>query len=219
MVLLYLASAAKWLGPAGLRVFAACRDLKEMRPPQTTLQFLVIYHDFEPMSFFEFGDSNGRGVALYWAFRRGLWEAICHAFPEGATCTHAVLQFEGGFRNDNMSFRAPRRVELGINGVRTITFNPARLRSGLRHVNCDFGRGYVDIVVRSPTRTFIPRGRYIARVGRNQVHVMLCTIVPSNVSSGPFAWTYTFYFCSGDWSLKAVTRLAVAEGPRHYEVL
>ena len=40
MVLLYLASAAKWLGPAGLRVFAACRALKEMRPSQTVRRAL-----------------------------------------------------------------------------------------------------------------------------------------------------------------------------------
>ena len=163
-MLLQLASATRWLGPDGLRVFGASRLLYQMRPPQTALEFVVFADEHNRHSFFEFGEiPGGFGSFLYMNMMGAVIQAILPSFAD-ANAT---------FRFIEMELMGPERITIfTTDSVVTHSWRDVGSMRGLQWVGgvyrmCNFRFQ----VVTQNNDDFRRQEPYIAQVGQHRLHL------------------------------------------------
>jgi len=208
-MLLQLASAAKWLGNGGMRVFMASRGLHEMRPPQSVFQFLVIVRTHHRCSFIEYGDDPASSARmLFHGFMDGIWGAVMPSFAT-AGVVHRECSLMTVYDTNFEDAIAWQRGAIVIDNMRDSSLN---LLIGTH--------GYIGTHLRIVTRrdTFVRSNSYVARVGRHYIRLMF-TDVMFETDDG-FVFNIRVSFDLGEpLVIDVIDRPAVPAGPRYCELL
>jgi len=209
MVLLQLATASKWLGPDGQRVFAACRALNAMRPPQTVFQFLMIVRTHHRCSFIEYGANPASSARmLFHGFLDGIWGAVMPSFAT-AGVVHRECSLMTVYDTNFEAAIAWQRGDIVIDNMRD------------RSLNLLIGtHGYLGARLRIETLrdSFVPAGPYVARVGRHYIRLMF-TEAMFETDDG-FVWNIRVSFDLGEpLVIDVIDRPTVPAGPRYCELL
>ena len=212
-MLLQLASAARWLGPEGCRIFAACRYLNERRLPQPGLQYLIIDHyGWEAIYFDQYADRDGRCRRLYRAFEHALWETIRSDFRPASCCLAMQMLFTDG---------TSRIIALNVNGISTtwpLASGGAVERFGLRYAVGGFQGCFMTIIVLTPQKYKRRRDSYIMRVGGNDFDLKLVEKTIDSIGQG-FWYQLEFVVGLGRQQIEAGVLPGLPGGPHYGELL